>query len=266
MSLRCTSRIEIRRPDGLRQLVPCGHCLNCSVRRQMAWSLRLLLEGHSHVFASFLTLTYAEHSLKARLDKRDVQTFLKRYRESFGPARYFCVGEYGSRTGRPHWHMILFSSVMRWLPGVHDLKQWPHGGVHVGDVTLASIAYTARYSLKTGPKGGSYVVLMSRRPGLGRTRLEEIASYLASVQPRIEFVPHWWRVGTRMLPLDKTARDWFLRAYEASGGLVERRDHSPLALDLESRLVALWGDPLADPLDAFRLQELDRRTLENGKA
>lgn len=47
------------------------------------------------------------------LRKKDVQNFLKRLRyyvakETNSRFRYFCVGEYGCQTFRPHYHLLLF--------------------------------------------------------------------------------------------------------------------------------------------------------------
>lgn len=82
------------------------------------------------------------------LDKTDVQKFFKRLRKaSTGKARikYYAVGEYGTQTMRPHYHIILFNAQK-------DLLQaaWNLGEIHIGDVSGATIAYTLKYVSKEG--------------------------------------------------------------------------------------------------------------------
>ncbi len=72
-----------------------------------------------------MTLTYDDEHLpindyvdsdgvihgKPTLRKRDVQLFLKRLRKNYkydNHIKYFCCGEYGGKTFRPHYHLIIF--------------------------------------------------------------------------------------------------------------------------------------------------------------
>lgn len=52
----------------------------------------------------------------ASLKRKDVQDWLKRCRIAYkrntgvdSPMKYFCVGEYGTKSGRPHYHIMLFN-------------------------------------------------------------------------------------------------------------------------------------------------------------
>ncbi|KAA6326489.1 hypothetical protein EZS27_024414, partial [termite gut metagenome] len=59
----------------------------------------------------------------------------------------FLVSEYGTKSGRPHYHMLLFN-----FPQDYDISRalayaWPHGFFSVGEVTPASIHYTTKYVL-----------------------------------------------------------------------------------------------------------------------
>lgn len=71
------------------------------------------------------------------------------------PVRFFCAGEYGARYNRPHWHAILFNcwfrDSVRLCNGTmrSELAQelWSHGNVVLGEVTPASAAYVAGYTL-----------------------------------------------------------------------------------------------------------------------
>lgn len=171
--MQCTRPVTL--PTGLR--VPCGKCIACRDARSREWSLRMM---HELVFwddASFVTLTYSDISLPFHggLDKRDVVLFLKRFRRSISSVsssrrvRYYLCGEYGGKTGRPHYHAILFGvkrcgkcrccsseARRRNLPPVADSDcqlledSWNLGHVDVGDVTYGSVRYVADYIQKNG--------------------------------------------------------------------------------------------------------------------
>lgn len=102
--------------------VGCGHCIPCRIKKTKEWSLRLEMESKSYNFneIKFVTLTYRDEKLPVAfstdmstsaitLYKRDLQLFIKRLRKRLDyPIRYFAVGEYGSRTFRPHYHAIIY--------------------------------------------------------------------------------------------------------------------------------------------------------------
>lgn len=231
----------------------------------MAWTFRILLENKDHEYSSFVTLTYRDTDLPEKLDISDIQKFLKRLRRSTpNPVRYFCVGEYGTKTARPHWHLILFG-VPPLGPGLHHIKQWEFGHAHTGDVTPASVAYSARYSLKTGLKGGQYECLQSRRPGIGLRRLKEIGSNLAETTPRIRAMPHWFGVGKRKYPLDQYARLKVSEAYKAKGGLIEDESTNPAALEHEARITLITGDPFSPSGIGTQLITQDKRSFDYAK-
>lgn len=166
--------------------VPCGKCNWCLAIKRADWSFRIRQEMKVSSSAYFLTMTYNDEHIRFEsgdvkyeiptLCKRDVQLYLKRLRKVNNDGlRYYAVGEYGSRTQRPHYHVILFN---------HDhnlvavLDEWycenslkPLGEVRVGSVTPASIHYVTKYvvnrvadqeSLRAPP-----FATMSRRPGIG---------------------------------------------------------------------------------------------------
>lgn len=104
----------------------------------------------------------------------DVQKFLKRLRrhleyipkKSDGrdhvtkPIRYFCVGEYGGKTHRPHYHIMIFgwkpSDMIPWelrkkytiYRSAQIEKLWCYGFSTVGDVNAGVAKYCARYVTK----------------------------------------------------------------------------------------------------------------------
>lgn len=194
---------------------PCGQCLACRINKRRYWTLRLLLEFfENHEKASFVTLTYSdEHlplseSVRPVLSKRDVQLFLKRVRKKFGQGiRYYAAGEYGPKTQRPHYHIILFGvgpdeldSDWFYFGGKSGpyrpnycrpstlFSLWKLGVVHIGEVTQHSIQYVAGYVTKKITKKGDGLEpefsLMSRRPGIGLPALAEIARSLQKVSKR----------------------------------------------------------------------------------
>lgn len=167
--MECLTPIYLSKQD---MVVPCGKCSFCSATRRSDWATRLEYEARLHVCKQFVTLTYANPHLKwkhgvPQLDKRDLQLFFKRVRKAGMRLRYYAVGEYGSKTFRPHYHVILFGDVSPEV--IRDA--WPLGQVHIGTVTQASIQYTLGYIVNKSWKHTTGRVppfsLMSRKPGLG---------------------------------------------------------------------------------------------------
>lgn len=105
--------------------------------------------------------------------KRDVQLFLKRLRKSLEPEkiRYFLTAEYGAKTMRPHYHLIIyFDSVDRQKYYDAVTNCWSFGHVDFGECEQASVAYCTKYCLKETPSP-EYALkpfrLMSSKPALG---------------------------------------------------------------------------------------------------
>lgn len=84
----------------------------------------------------------------------------------------------------------------------------------------------------------------SRKPGIGVDRLKQIGTYLAAREPRIERLPGWWRMGGRLMALDRTSADHLRQAYKAAGGQIRIEDRSPLGYDMDANLFAFVGDIL----------------------
>lgn len=159
--------------------VPCGRCGFCLATRRSDWSTRLEYEAKLWLEKKFITLTYADAHLYWRngipqLHKHHLQLYFKKLRKAGYKLRYYAVGEYGSKTYRPHYHVILFGSV----PENILRSKWDFGHVHIGNVTQASISYCLKYIVNGWSKGMRYgrvspFATMSRKPGLG-------ANYLSS--------------------------------------------------------------------------------------
>ena len=139
--------------------LPCSQCYTCKMRKVNGWAFRLDQEFKLAQSAHFLTLTYDtefipinEH-LELTLQKSDLQKLFKRIRKENPESqlKYFACGEYGTKTGRPHYHAIVFNETVQafekaWTD-VHTGK--PRGAIHRGDVEPASIYYTLKYMLKS---------------------------------------------------------------------------------------------------------------------
>lgn len=149
--------------------VPCGKCIGCCMDRAREWSVRI---GHERMMwpdSQFVTLTYSpeEVPVDGSLRYSHFQRFMRDLRrEEFGiapgsdgshPIRFFCAGEYGGRTGRPHFHAILFNvrfpdqrllGLRRGEPQYASKRLenlWSRGHVDIGTVTPESAAYVAGY-------------------------------------------------------------------------------------------------------------------------
>jgi len=157
-------------------IVPCGKCEVCKKRRISSWSFRLMQEDKVATSSYFLTLTYdTDHVPITRngfmsLSTRDIQLFFKRLRKTHTQKnpdtfiKYYCAGEYGGKTFRPHYHIILFNVELKLMFSKTDLKlldysdydgkqivqckQWNLGTCTVGKISDASVGYTMKYIAK----------------------------------------------------------------------------------------------------------------------
>lgn len=148
--------------------VPCGKCAECRKSHAQMWAVRCMCEYDSlpkevKGRCWFLTITYNDKFNTGVLNAKHITRFINSLRHKYKghKIKYFYCGEYGSKTYRPHYHMIIYD-----LP-INDLvfyKQnyvkdnlytskyledlWGMGYVVVGQLTLKSANYVARYSLK----------------------------------------------------------------------------------------------------------------------
>lgn len=142
--------------------VGCGQCVGCRLRKSCDWAVRCLHESQMHEASSFVTLTYDDEILlRKSLVYRDYQLFMKRVRKEFPRCRFYMCGEYGEITFRPHFHALLFGvffsdrkyygksgSGSPLYTSEKLSRLWPHGKAWIGNVSLESAAYVARYCMK----------------------------------------------------------------------------------------------------------------------
>lgn len=104
-------------------VVPCGKCIICRKKKASALSARAIAETNTSGKAPlFITLTYNNDMLPRNsvdgtptLVKKHLQLFMKRLRSLLDnnliehDLRYLACGEYGSKTKRPHYHLLLWN-------------------------------------------------------------------------------------------------------------------------------------------------------------
>lgn len=186
--------------SALPQKLPCGSCLGCKLDYAQDWSIRCLREAQMHEENCFVTLTYDEEHfpVDGSLDVRDFQLFMKKLRRRHGDRkiRFFHAGEYGEKFGRPHYHALLFGfnfkdrEPLRVTPSGSKLDfsrelsdLWAKGYCSVGDVTVESASYVARYCTKKLLGDGD----PDAEGPNGLKRYERISDYGEVVQVKPEY-------------------------------------------------------------------------------
>lgn len=182
--------------------IPCGKCIACRLNHARDTATRCVNEASLHKENSFITLTYSdEHLVSKKLIYKDFQDFMSRLRISRhrtlekqkekDKISFLVTGEYGEKTKRPHWHAIIFN----WRPKdseplyknfngdqCYTSKEldslWGKGRTEIGDVTLLSAGYVARYATKklVHGKDGEHefnpISKRSVRPAIGKRFIE----------------------------------------------------------------------------------------------
>jgi len=207
----------------------CGQCLPCRINRRRVWMHRILLESLQQKDNSFVTLTYSPDKTPTDgVSPRVLQLWLKRLRKEMEPIRirFFGVGEYGDRTGRPHYHSALFGlpscarggtvysreGQARCCPVCRSVERtWGQGRVHCGTLTPHSAAYIAGYVTKKMTRSDDVrlegrnpeFARMSLRPGIGGDATWELASVHLQWAEDAPDVATALRHGGRILPLGR---------------------------------------------------------------
>lgn len=184
--MECFDPRSIPRPNGKgnkdRITVSCQKCVACLSRRRSIWCVRLEKELSVSRSAQFVTLTLNDSNLTygsgedPLLNPTDIILFLKRLRKELSKTnerkiRYFACGEYGDQFGRPHYHMIIFNlpeNPLELIKSAWSKDGQSMGFVYLGTVTPQSIAYVAKYAIKSvlDEESGTFA-RMSRKPGIG---------------------------------------------------------------------------------------------------
>jgi len=201
---------------------------------------RILLEASQHADNAFVTLTYSDETLptSGSLIPEHLTHWFKRLRKEIYPARvrYYAVGEYGTESQRPHYHIALFgySQCLRGQSrfGLKDqmvnadlkccehcdliYKTWEKGGIFVGALEAKSAQYVAGYVMKKMTSmrdmrlNGRWpeFARMSLKPGIGDGAMHDVANELLkfNLENTQDDVPVVLRHGKKLLPLGRHLR------------------------------------------------------------
>lgn len=237
--MKCSYPMYYRTRDGMK-MHPCGQCMKCRITKRQEWTLRLLLEARCVKYVWFITLTYDDNHVpngccvacknafkktiihKDSLCKADTRNYLKRLRKRLKkPYRYYIVGEYGEKTYRPHYHLLLFTDENIEIGNYEKLgrgnrsrysypdspftKAWPYGFVDISAAIdeksrQSIISYVCGYVVKklTNPKNMKEIfgennqkvpefATMSRKPGIGFNIITSIVERLRKYRT----LPEW---------------------------------------------------------------------------
>ncbi|WGL31063.1 replication initiator protein [Dipodfec virus UOA04_Rod_690] len=191
-----------RRSDAYRkgiQEFTCGACPECLRSRARKHVLTAVMEAQDHIENCMVTLTYdqyiydghgrriGERVSELEVDKRDVQLFIKRLRRyieyHYGiRIKYRLTAEYGKRTHRAHYHVLIFGFCFRdlvlykkskrgnWIYQSATLTDIWHNGICTVDainVTGKVASYCSKYCAKDFRAEGTFQ-LSSHRIGFRR--------------------------------------------------------------------------------------------------
>lgn len=265
---------------------------------------RIILEAAMHEQNSFLTLTYSEEQLPegGTLVPRHLQLFFKKLRKISEPARlrFFAVGEYGTRTQRPHYHCTLFGYPSCFKPYspksghcnctacVGILESWRaddgqsrkkgpiRGNITLGTLTPASAAYVAKYATKSMQEGDHNVGYpegcvppfsrQSLRPGLGSGVSDDIASVLLfSGKGELRNIPDYLSHGKLRRPIGRYLRGKIREKLGIDKETATRAAYESLDEEMQPLREAALKAPAGQREIAFRellIQEEAQRRLQ----
>lgn len=178
----CIAPIQL--PNGVE--AACHECWQCRERAIDDWVGRNIAESRTAVGCHAVTLTYGrsragdvDHERAVILTYSDVQKYLKLLRRHGFPVRYFVTGEFGSKKGRAHWHIMLY-----WQDKVpeHVLDKnfmeahWPHGWSFWTEPSPHAVRYNCKYVQKDiGEAERQGHLAMSKKPPLGADYFQRVA-------------------------------------------------------------------------------------------
>lgn len=236
--------------------IPCGQCIGCRLNKSMEWASRIMHETRFHEVSSFITLTYDDENLPAdySLNKKHFQDFMKRLRhETDEKISYYHCGEYGEEYKRPHYHAIVFGydvpdrtlwKMSNDIPvyssnTLDDI--WGKGFTSIGNVTIESAAYVARYTMKKITGKAQHVV--DEKTGL--KPYERICPINLTIN---EVEPEYATMSTKPAIGKKFVEKYFTDVYP----------HDEVIVNGHSRKPPRYYDKL--------LERVDPETLENIRA
>lgn len=162
----CVSPIQIQNPKKFKKPtdpqfieVPCRYCSEClnDKKNDVLNQLFALYRYGTGLSPYFVTLTYNPESIHINnhgfyvLNYKDIKLFFKKLRYYLGNIKYFCCGEYGTKSSRPHYHIILY--VLPYLDKdfIYQAinKSWNKGFIDVSKIRHAGcLTYVSKYVTK----------------------------------------------------------------------------------------------------------------------
>lgn len=177
--MACLRPLEVENRYGGKSLVPCGHCVNCTIKKIQELKVFAMAEyaqnANKNLSSSFIRLSYNDVNLPViykgelkrlgelvqdgkvptdflpTLLKTDFQKFMKRLRILIQrkydgrKIKYIYCGEYGEHsTHRSHYHLILFG--LSYKEAEFLIKQcWKLGFCDYKPFEAGAVSYIAKY-------------------------------------------------------------------------------------------------------------------------
>lgn len=230
-------------------LVPCGRCLLCRSKKASEWSFRAVCENKTSTSEPlFITLTYNNDNLPYDgISKIAVQLFMKRLRRNLDRAgithnlRYFAVGEYGTKSARPHYHLIFWN-----FPNMRTMwerlrfieKSWTLGFSYCVPCRSGAISYIMKYMRKepTVPAGSNPNFFLSSRKdgGIGAAYARSMMSFYRANPQQLDISvtdPYSGKTFTQLLP------SYFKNMYFPSNSRIVKKEVTDAYKSLQYRIM-----------------------------
>ena len=216
-------------PNG--QTIACRKCWQCKENRIQDWVGRSIAESRTAGETRCVTLTYGGGDTERAtvLTYSDVQKYLKQLRNYGYVVKYLCAGEYGSRKGRAHWHLILFfegSGPDRPLRQNINCPYWPHGYSFWDAPSPQAVRYVCKYVVKDIADNEAQAHFqMSKKPPIGSEYFDRLA---------------WAYAKNGISPQDLMYK--FRENKNLEGKLVQHYMHGATARDFIEAFMRHWRD------------------------
>lgn len=165
----------------LNSVVGCGKCEPCKITKGEELATRIIAEAATSSFAYFLTLTYDPEHMPSdgKISKAHGKEFRDALARSFPGVRTLIVGEYGTRTKRPHYHPAIFGVDLHPVLQQYTFDSagepryiserlaaiWGRGHVEVSEMNIGRAHYLGNHAIKA--VGSDSFVQTPRLPALG---------------------------------------------------------------------------------------------------
>lgn len=190
-------RAIVNKLTGDYMMVDCQKCNFCLQNRRSDWGFRMQQETKVSGNSKVLTLTYDNKHLPQywegdelrgfNLEKEHLFRFLKTIKQAqrralkkeykYWRIRYYAVGEYGSITYRPHYHVVIFNIHPTILERFKLGEFWDKGEMrHVMPVNIKTANYVAKYLIDKQDMPTELqkpFTTMSRNPGIGANYIDD---------------------------------------------------------------------------------------------